>query len=1267
MKLRTKLILFSIISALTLVIVFYYSASFLLMRNIYITEDMDVRSKLSFIQDILTIEISDFNNKASDWSNWDDTYQFIRDRNTNFIKSNCNDESLNSINVDLMVFLDENHQVVYQKILHSDIAFQEVILNELKTRWLLPGSPLFSNDTSLIIKGGIVPFNEKRYILIARPILNSNGKGPSRGTLIWGREIDNSVEKRLMAFSQLELKLYAIPFVIKDKAEEDAVKDGVHIEQINRARIIGYKRINDLTGKPSMFLKVNIPRTIYQQGVFSVNLAIFAMLLVTTVILLVVMVMTRRIILTRLDQLGKDIHIISDKGDFSGRVRLTGVDEFGVLGDSINKMMENLQQAQAGILESENRYRAVVEQSSDAIVLVDPVTLKFIDVNDSFENLSGYNREESLGLTITEFVKESFAFIEERFKYIREKGHVNIGERKYYRKNGLAVDVEVNGYTIVYKGKTVVCFMVRDITERIRANESLRESEETSRAMINAMNDRAMLLDFAGTIKALNEKAASMIGRKAPELIGLSIYDMVPMELGRKFRGRILRVVQTRDPYRFEEERDERIYDVIIYPISDIKGTVSRVAYYERDITEIRMAAEELKRVHLIYQQAIENAQGIPYRFLYKDQVYEFLGGGGERLFETDKNSFTYEYLTQMLQEMVLVGSQEYKDTTSYFQAFLERKLNNYRVDLKIITPSGKTKWISDSCIPLVDNLTQEFIGTIGIFQDITYRKEVELALQESEKKYRNVVNNLNEVLFQTDLNGCWTFMNPAWTEITGFTLEETLRHPCTDFLHADDCDAQHKGCLQLFDGILDTFQNEFRFRTRQGEYRWMEVRARKALDEQGNSIGITGSLIDIHEKRKAQEAVAEREKYLMSLYRLQKMLLITTQEDEFYQLIVESLGKVSEASRVYVFLNHTDKDGQILTSQRAEWCVPGITPQIDNPNLQNLAYSDGFNRWFSILSKGQVLSGKVADFPSPEQEILRPQNIESVLIIPLMIEDQFYGFLGFDNCLSDRVWYPHEEALLSAAAGDICLTIERRLRADKLQHALDDLKRSNQELELFAYVASHDLQEPLRMITSYVQLLARRYQGKLDKDADEFIHYAVDGAIRMQGLINDLLSYSRVGTRGKLFNPVEMELILQRTLTNLQVAIEESGAVITHDALPVVMGDDVQLGQLFQNLITNAIKFRVPEVKPVIHIGVRQEEHQWVISIRDNGIGIPEEHFDKIFIIFKRLHTREQYAGTGLGLAICKRIVQRHNGQIWVESSEGSGSTFIFTIPVLE
>ncbi len=274
---------------------------------------------------------------------------------------------------------------------------------------------------------------------------------------------------------------------------------------------------------------------------------------------------------------------------------------------------------------------------------------------------------------------------------------------------------------------------------------------------------------------------------------------------------------------------------------------------------------------------------------------------------------------------------------------------------------------------------------------------------------------------------------------------------------------------------------------------------------------------------------------------------------------------------------------------------------------------------------------------------------------------DNPIGFMEINTDVTERK--KAEESLRDAHDK---LELKVQERTAKLNMIVEELKRSNEELKQFAYVTSHDLQEPLRTISSFTQLLERRYENKLDEDADEFIGYIVQGANRMQDMIKALLYYSRVNTRGSEFKQSNFEEILDQTMSSLKIAIDESEAIVTSDPLPVLMVDDKQMIQLFQNLISNAIKFRSENRGLKIHMSCRKDEQNdnYIFSISDNGIGIESQFKNRIFEVFQRLHTRDEYSGTGIGLAICKKIVERHGGQIWVESEIGEGSVFYFTLP---
>ena len=298
--------------------------------------------------------------------------------------------------------------------------------------------------------------------------------------------------------------------------------------------------------------------------------------------------------------------------------------------------------------------------------------------------------------------------------------------------------------------------------------------------------------------------------------------------------------------------------------------------------------------------------------------------------------------------------------------------------------------------------------------------------------------------------------------------------------------------------------------------------------------------------------------------------------------------------------------------------------------------------------------------------DILCRENLD----IPLILVT---GYLGEEKAVdyikqgaTDCVLKDHLARLPASvrrAQEEKRLRDQRRQAEEELALKVAELARSNAELEQFAYVASHDLQEPLRMIANYTQLLAERYRGKLDEQADKYISYSVDGAVRMQALIQDLLKFSRVGRAEIQARTTECRAVVEQALKNLQAAIQESGAMVKWNNLPVVMADPAQLTQVFQNLIANAIKFHGPET-PVIQIDAEKKDLDWVLSVSDNGIGIPVESQEDIFVIFRRLHTRTEYSGNGIGLSICKKIIERHGGKIWIEAQAKPGCCFKFTLP---
>ncbi|KAM3097984.1 ATP-binding protein [Phormidesmis sp. 146-35] len=380
-------------------------------------------------------------------------------------------------------------------------------------------------------------------------------------------------------------------------------------------------------------------------------------------------------------------------------------------------------------------------------------------------------------------------------------------------------------------------------------------------------------------------------------------------------------------------------------------------------------------------------------------------------------------------------------------------------------------------------------------------------------------------------------------------------------------------------------------------------------------------------------------------------------QSDEILQTAVTEVQQLLKADRVLIFRLWADGSGKVVQ----ESVVPGYTVVLGRD-----IYDPCFPDYRERYRQGRVnaiANVETANINLCHLEFLRQFEVKANLVVPVLMRDHLWGLLIAHQCSSPRQWVDSETDLLQQLANQIGIALSQAELLETETRQREELARSNAELERFAYVASHDLQEPLRMVTSYLQLLKQLYADKLDAEANEFIHFAVDGATRMRSLIQDLLSYSRVNTREQVFESVDCSVLLGRAIANLQMAIEESGATITGEPLPEVKGDASQLTQLFQNLVSNAIKFR-DRTRPLeIQIHATRQEREWVFEVRDNGIGIESQYRDRIFLLFQRLHHRADYPGTGIGLAVCKKIVERHGGRLWVESQPGQGSSFYFTI----
>lgn len=447
----------------------------------------------------------------------------------------------------------------------------------------------------------------------------------------------------------------------------------------------------------------------------------------------------------------------------------------------------------------------------------------------------------------------------------------------------------------------------------------------------------------------------------------------------------------------------------------------------------------------------------------------------------------------------------------------------------------------------------------------------------------------------------------------------------------------------------------------------------------------IGGSLIDISERLRAEQALAYRLAFetLISRLSTEMISLSSGSVDRGIRYALEEIGRFAQADRSYVF--QFDESGRHVSCTH-EWCAAGIEPQ--QTRLQALPVET--YRWcIERLRRGEVLHvprvSEVPDEGAAEREEWLAESIRSLLLVPMRGDSgaaggaagSVPGYVGFDWVHGEKRW-PPELIFVLTIFGEMVTNLLSRQRVDRelqrqreaLELSVTELSRSNSELQRFAYAASHDLQEPLRAISGFSELLARRYRGKLDATADEYLEFVREAVGRMRAMITNLLDYSRIDASPRPFERCDLNAVYRLALANLQASIDELDAHVQSETLPVVLGDASQLLQLLQHLIGNAIKFHGAE-RPEIRLRAHRDGEHWQISVSDNGIGIEPADTERVFEVFKRLHAADRYPGSGMGLSVCRRIVERHRGQIWAEShrtrGDEAGTTLHFTLPVLE
>lgn len=769
--------------------------------------------------------------------------------------------------------------------------------------------------------------------------------------------------------------------------------------------------------------------------------------------------------------------------------------------------------------------------------------------------------------------------------------------------------------------------------------ESSRRKKEEEKAFqvtqywgstFDSMPDLIAILDDKYRIVRANKAMAARLGLKPEECIGLTCY--------RALHGtssppsfcphRLLIEDGLEHTAEIFEERLGGYFILSVSPLYNSKGKIIGSVHVARDINERKKAEKALKRSENEFRTLAENSPDIIARFDRKNR-HMYVNPAATEVYGCSQDEIIGKNHCELGREPEQIKLWE----KHHQNVFTTGKSGT--MEFQYRSPQGKEYYFNTRIVP--EFVNGKVASVLAISRDIIEIKKAEARLKETldnleelvkerTSEVENACNSLKESKRSlSEAQRMAHLGNWDWNIVTNdlYWSDEIYRifgrNPqefgatfdgFLGYVHPDDRDSVNNAVKEALNG--KKYNISHRITLASGEERIVHEQAEVIFNEENLPVHMRGTVQDITEQKKAEEALRVLNIYNRSLIEASMDPLVTIGPD----------GKITDVN----------KATELITGySRSELIETDFSDYFTESEKASTGYQQAF------------VKGEVRDYPLEIQH--RDGHLTPVLYNASIYKDEAGKVIG-----------------VFAAARDIT---ERKKAEELLNLKLEELARSNAELEQFAYVSSHDLQEPLRMIASYLQLLQRKYQGKLDDKADKYIYFAVDGASRMQNLINDLLEFSRVTTKAREFEPTDCKSILEQVLLDLKVSIKENETSISYGSLPVVMADSVQFTQLFQNLISNAIKFR-SEKAPEIEVSAKKETDQWLFSIKDNGIGIDPKYSERIFEVFKRLNKREEYPGTGIGLSICKKIVERHGGQIWVESEYGKGSTFYFTLPAI-
>jgi PAS domain S-box-containing protein len=853
--------------------------------------------------------------------------------------------------------------------------------------------------------------------------------------------------------------------------------------------------------------------------------------------------------------------------------------------------------------------------------------LRYVRINERMAVINGVPAEEHIGRTIWQVLPEMAAVVAPDYVRVISSGEPMLNREVTGCTAANPKDertFNVSYYPVKNTGTVIgVSVVVEDITETKRSAELVRLSEERFRRIVETASEGIWIVDAHSNTTFVNDRMADLLGYRPDEILGRSCFEFIdPQDAGRGMEGLARRKegdVRPRE-YRFNRKDGAVIWvNFNAGPMRDSRGELLGIVAMCTDVTERRKREEQLRQTNQMLATIIESSP-LPIVSLTADGEVTVWNPAAERVFGWTED----EVLGRPLPFIPEEKRAEHRDMRARDLAGEGFRLKHIRR----VRKGGAPIDLNVSTGPIRDEQAR-ITGIMSLYIDITEQLRMEQALRGSEERYRSLVTATSAVVWTCDPEGAFIAEQPSWTSYTGQPYESAKVFGWREMLQPDNRERYVSDWNRSVEE-RGVFNCDVRlWQAASGEYRDVIARAVPILNEDGTIREWIGALTDVYVQKQAENRVAELNRNLTRrVVELETLLSLTP-----IGIAIASGRDCSEVRMNRAF---------------AQW--------MRKQAGQNVAFigPDTSRMTFRARIDGRELSREELPLETAARE---GRDVEVELEI-IHDDGKVLNLLCYATPLLDEAGTPR------GSIGAFVDMTDRKQMLQALRGSNAILRRMNEDLKQFAYAASHDLKEPLRMMSLYSQVLARKYSGKLDAHADEALSYIQRGSSRMQELVDDLLEFTQAGdTFDEQPEPVESEAAVNAALENLKSTVEQTGAHVRLARLPVVRAHTTQLVRVFQNLIGNALKYRSEDRTPEIDIGAEAEDDMWKFCVRDNGIGISPRYHERIFGVFKRLH-KDRYPGNGIGLAICQRVIERYGGRIWVESEEGRGASFCFTLP---